>query len=256
MSKIRLASLVKQQYPHLSSEAIEVKILSGEVFADTEKITDKNRLLKSTSLITLKTAQTYVSRGGDKLEHVLKIWNLTVKDQVWLDAGASTGGFSDCLLQHGARLVYAVDVGYNQLAYSLRSDKRIIVRERTNIKEMVPEDFPEKPWAAVCDLSFRSVSGVAGRLLSLTSSEMLVALIKPQFEYQNPPAEFRGVVQTDRELLMILQGVVSRLSAEGVYPERVEPSPIKGHKGNREFFFLLTKKQPAALPQLADMFED
>lgn len=234
---------MKIQYPELSPGEIEVKILSGEVFVCGERIRDKNRLVKFSSPVEWKSGSSFVSRGGEKLEYILKAWNITVRDKIWLDAGASTGGFSDCLLKEGAKLIYAVDVGYNQLAYSLRRDERVVVWERTNIRNITPESFTSLPDAAVCDLSFRSIRGVAGHILKLVISNTLLALVKPQFEYVNPPPEFAGVVKTDKELVTIVSDLIYRLEEEGVFVQRMDLSPIRGQKGNREFFFLLTGKR-------------
>jgi len=209
-------------------------------------------MVNTSSLVEFKNSSRFVSRGGEKLAYILKAWDIAVKDKVWLDAGASTGGFSDCLLKQGAKLIYAVDVGYNQLAYSLRSDKRIVVWERTNIRSLTAASFTSPPEAAVCDLSFRSVRGVASHILKLVSSSTLVALIKPQFEYVNPPAAFNGVVQTCEELITIVTALIYKLEEEGVYVERLDLSPLKGQKGNRELFFRLTNRQTTTAAAATD----
>jgi 23S rRNA (cytidine1920-2'-O)/16S rRNA (cytidine1409-2'-O)-methyltransferase len=164
-----------------------------------------------------------------------------VKDRVFIDAGASTGGFTDCLLQHGATYVYAVDVGYNQLAYSLRIDPRVSVRERVNIMDIKPASLDPGPYGAVCDLSFRSIHGAASHLLRCVSGDMLVALVKPQFEWENPDPSFNGVIHDVHIIPDICYQLIKKLKKDNVFVSQVALSPIPGTRGNTELFFLLKK---------------
>jgi 23S rRNA (cytidine1920-2'-O)/16S rRNA (cytidine1409-2'-O)-methyltransferase len=158
---------------------------------------------------------------------------------VWIDAGCSTGGFTDCLLQNGAALVHAVDVGEGQLDWRLRGDARVKLMERTNIMSLNRNDLDPLPGRAVADLSFRSLQGAARHILGLTIEGRGIFLVKPQFELRKPPSEFRGVVRDTDDVQAIVDDLVQRLAAESVTVERRIPSPIAGRKGNRELLFLL-----------------
>ena len=182
----------------------------------------------------------YVSRGGIKLDYALKTWNIPVFGKVLLDAGASTGGFTDCLLQFGAIHVHAIDVGYNQIHPKFRKDPRVTVMEGTNILDI--QVLTPAPHGAVCDLSFRSLRGAASHILSLTLENWLVALVKPQFEGGGDLPGFAGVVRSEEALVRILESLQEDLKKEGVHTRKVLESPIRGRKGNREFFFYLVRE--------------
>lgn len=154
-----------------------------------------------------------------------------------LDAGASTGGFTDCLLQRGASLVHSVDVGYNQLDWRLRVDRRVRVHEKQNIMLLSELDPPCD--GAVCDLSFRSIGGAASHILDLCSGGWLVSLVKPQFELPKGQAGFTGVVEDPALLQSVMHTVYRFLGDEGVGVHALARSPITGHKGNIEFLALL-----------------
>jgi len=183
----------------------------------------------------------YVSRGGEKLAGVLDDWKIPVQGRVFLDAGSSTGGFTHCLLLHGAALVHAVDVGYNQMDWRLRNCPLVQVHERTNIMGLEALDPP--PVAAVADISFRTLVAPALRIFKLTQGGELIALIKPQFErkYQTDGRQlqqFSGVV-SEVELGAILSDFALRSSRAGICIQRMEESPLRGGEGNREFLALL-----------------
>jgi 23S rRNA (cytidine1920-2'-O)/16S rRNA (cytidine1409-2'-O)-methyltransferase len=186
----------------------------------------------------------YVSRGGLKLKEALKEFNLNVEGVVALDVGASTGGFTDCLLQAGARKVYALDVGYGQLAWKLREDKRVVVIERTNVRYYDGADLNEQIDLAVIDVSFISLKIVLPAVLKLLADKaQILALIKPQFEVAREEVGKGGVVQDpaihDRVLMDIREFCESlELEVEGTCA-----SPILGPAGNREFFILARKKE-------------
>ena len=242
MKKMPLLQLLKTRFPEVSHKELYARILCGEVAVDGEH--HRNPQIQVSVEAELEFEQRrYVSRGGLKLEAAITRWQLPVEGRVFLDAGASTGGFTDCLLQHGARMVHAVDVGYNQLDYSLRSDARVRVAERTNIMHVQALDPPAE--AAVADLSFRSLRGAATHIIGLTDEKWMVGLLKPQFEMEGitSPAEapdgFNGVVRAD-QARHILEKVVSFLKAEGLRVAAITESPIAGRKGNREFLLLLT----------------
>lgn len=183
----------------------------------------------------------YVSRGGKKLEHALSVFGTEVAGKVAVDAGSSTGGFTDCLIRHGVSKVYAVDSGHNQLDYSLRTDERVIAMERTNIMEV--ECLNPKPHFATCDLSFRSIRRVASHLIRITSDQLAIVLVKPQYEWKNPQSGFSGVIRDASVLIDILAQSLHDLEKEAAFVGNVTESPIRGRRGNREFFFLLSSTQ-------------
>ncbi|RTZ91467.1 MAG: TlyA family rRNA (cytidine-2'-O)-methyltransferase, partial [Deltaproteobacteria bacterium] len=187
----------------------------------------------------------YVSRGGLKLEAALKAFNLDVRDHVALDVGASTGGFTDCLLQHGAKRVYAVDVGYGQLDWKLRQDPRVIVIERTNARYLTREIIPESIQVATMDVSFISVTKIIPKIREfLSPGATLVCLVKPQFEVGKGEVGKGGIVKDPEKHRQVLEKIVTFCKELGFTILGWIPSPILGAKGNREF--LLAGKQPWA----------
>ncbi|MCF7915172.1 MAG: TlyA family RNA methyltransferase [Spirochaetaceae bacterium] len=238
MKKMPLLQLLHHKFPQFSRKALYARILCGEVAVNGEHHRDPQFKVPLDSEIRFEQRK-YVSRGGLKLEAALTMWQLPVEGKVFLDAGASTGGFTDCLLQYGAQKVHAVDVGYNQIDYSLRKDPRVRVLERTNIMHV--QELSPPPHAAVADLSFRSLRGAAAHIISLTTEQWMVGLLKPQFEAASEQLEaFNGVVRAEEDAYRILQEVTDYLKEEGLQVRAVVPSPVSGRKGNREFLLLLT----------------
>lgn len=239
MKKVPLLHLLQDRYPEYSKKELHAFILCGEVRVEGERLQDPKRLVRfDAEALLIGEERRFVSRGGEKLEAALLRWKLPVEGRVWLDAGASTGGFTDCLLRYGAKKVHAVDVGYNQIDYRLRRDGRVTVYERTNI--MTLQSLEPAPEAACADLSFRSLRGAAAHLLSLTTEGIVIALAKPQFETPRLRDDgFDGLIRTPEEVGDILKLLVSALSGEGAVTRAVIPSPIPGRMGNREFLLLL-----------------
>lgn len=235
-SKKPLLDLLQNQYPQYHKKQFKAFLACRQIVIAGETCTSLETLYPQESSADIVFAR-YVSRGGLKLEYALRSWEIDVHDLVLLDAGSSTGGFTDCLVQHGASLVHAVDVGYNQLDYKLRIDSRVQVLERQNIMHITALD--PQPVAAVADLSFRSITGAASHILSLTSESWMIALIKPQFEIAKGNQQFSGVVTGDQLLVETLLDVYKKLQAEDVGIEAIIESPILGRKGNREFLALL-----------------
>jgi 23S rRNA (cytidine1920-2'-O)/16S rRNA (cytidine1409-2'-O)-methyltransferase len=238
--KIPLLRFLCHHYHDIEKQELYARILCGEVYVDGEKVCDGKKSVKTGSHIEFRHKD-YVSRGGQKLAHVLQKWEIDVREKVVLDAGCSTGGFTDCLLKNGARYVYAVDVGYNQIDYKLRYDTRVKVMEKTNVMHITRNDLDPSPEAGVCDLSFRSIRGAASHILKLVSQGWLIALIKPQFEYNGNSSAFRGVVLENKKVYGILDTLIDELKEEKVFVSRIALSPLKGRKGNTEVFFLLNK---------------
>ena len=200
--EIVLLQALRQRFTDQNSDQLTAKVVCRRVRVDGEVVSDPKQPIAKNALIEISEEEPYVSRGGYKLEGALSAFALDVGGLTLLDAGSSTGGFTDCLLRRGAALVHAVDVGYNQLDYRLRTDSRVIVRERTNIMDV--QELEPRPDGAVCDLSFRSITGAASHILSLCKeTAFLVALIK-QFETPKGMEGFDGVI---REMDVLAQVV-------------------------------------------------
>ena len=217
-------------------------IRAGKVKTVNGQILDKpgHEVLKNLEIEVTQPLR-YVSRGGDKLAEALNQFPLNIKNRVCLDAGISTGGFTDCLLQSGAAKVYGVDVGYGQTAWSIRNDPRVVLFERTNIRYLTPEklfnDGDPIPDFAVADLSFISLKIVLPSIKSLlqrTQSELLV-LVKPQFEVGKDKVGKGGVVRDHFLHAEAIKGVVQESKKYGWYPKGIIASPLKGPAGNQEY---------------------
>ena len=228
-----------------SREQARGLILAGTVLVDERRVDKPGEQVPQGAVLRLKEGARapYVSRGGVKLEAAIRSFGLRVDGAVALDVGASTGGFTDCLLQHGARKVFAVDVGRGQLAWKLRRDPRVVNIERRNIRFLEPGDLDEAPGLAVIDVSFISLSLVIPRVLALVApAAEIVALVKPQFEVGKGKVGKGGVVKDPA----LHDEVLGRLHEEargwGLQIKGVIPSPLLGPKGNKEF--LLYGKAP------------
>ncbi len=220
-----------------SRQKAQALIMAGLVYSKDEKIDKPGQLLKNDQSLDLKETLPYVSRGGLKLAAALDGFHLSVTDKVAVDLGASTGGFTDCLLQYGARKVYAVDVDTRQLDWNLRQDPRVILIQK-NARYLQKEDIREKVELISQDLSFISVLKVLPAISSFLESGQLVSLIKPQFEVGKGQVGKKGVVRDLRQHEEVLQRVIQGAQALGFIAEGILRSPIKGQKGNREFFIL------------------
>lgn len=216
-----------------------VALVNGERFDKPgEKIDDATELkLKGEKL-------KYVSRGGLKLEKALQVFGLSVTDRVALDIGASTGGFTDVMLQAGARLVYAVDVGTNQLAWKLRQDERVVSMEQFNFRYAEPADFDFQPSFASIDVSFISLSLILPALYQiLEEGGQVVALIKPQFEAGREQIGKKGIIKDKKVHLAVLETVTTFMLEAGFSVKGLDFSPIQGGHGNVEFLAFLEKSE-------------
>ena len=224
-----------------SRQRAKAMIMAGKVLVNDRLVTKAGHLVGLDERIEIRgTDIPYVSRGGLKLEGALQQLNLELQNRVCLDVGASTGGFTDCLLQYGAARVYAVDVGYGQLAWKLRQDPRVVVLERTNIRHLPRESIPEPIDLATIDVSFISLKIVIPVVTSfLKGQAVILALIKPQFEVGRDQVGKGGVVRDPALHKAVIHHLVTHFEASGLIRETVIPSPILGPKGNREFFLLL-----------------
>ncbi len=178
----------------------------------------------------------FASRGGLKLEHALEQFKIDVEGKIVLDIGASTGGFTDCLLQKGARKVYAVDVGYGQLDWKLRNDSRVICKDRTNARNLKREDLNDDPQLAVVDVSFISLKLILPSLFKILKQQNeLIALVKPQFEVGKDEVENKGIIKDPIKRINVLLRLNQFISEQSWSLYHLTESPIQGQKGNREY---------------------
>jgi 23S rRNA (cytidine1920-2'-O)/16S rRNA (cytidine1409-2'-O)-methyltransferase len=220
-------------------------ILAGRVLVDGVPVTKAGALVAADAEITVKPAQAFVSRGGEKLSPALDHFGVDVQGKVCLDAGASTGGFTQVLLLRGAARVYAVDVGYGQLDQSLRRDPRVAVLERTNIRLLPKEVLPEPIDLATLDLSFISLTLVIPKILEfLAPGGAILALVKPQFEVGKGKVGKGGVVRDPELQRQAVDKVAQAAMDLGFEVSPAFPSPLKGPKGNQEYFLLLKAAGP------------
>lgn len=202
-------------------------------------------------------ASRFVSRGGDKLDGALARIAVEVRGRRWLDAGASTGGFTDRLLQGGAAAVIALDVGYGQLDWKLRNDGRVVVMERVNVRELAPHDLPWRPEAVVADLSFISLRVVLPALAAAARADAdLVPLVKPQFEVGRAAVGKGGVVRDPASWQVALEGVVAEAERLGLGLVTCVPSQLPGPAGNREFFIHLRRGVDSDRAAIAQAIEE
>ncbi|NGQ94700.1 TlyA family RNA methyltransferase [Brevibacillus sp. SYP-B805] len=247
MKKERLDVLLVERGLFETREKAKAAVMAGLVTVAGERCDKPGTKLPEDVAIAVKgELHPYVSRGGLKLEKALREFGIDLTGKVMMDIGASTGGFTDCALQHGARLVYAIDVGYGQLAWSLRQDERVVVMERTNFRHLEPEAFPyEKPDAASIDVSFislRLILPVLHRFLK--DGGDAVALVKPQFEAGKENVGKNGIVRDPAVHLEVLTGIAGFASSIGMQVKGVSYSPITGGEGNIEFLLHLRKEPP------------
>jgi len=218
----------------------ERMVLAGQVYSDERVLTQPKMLVDPSLAIRLKPSKCYVSRGGDKLAGALADLSVDVSGKHCLDVGASTGGFTDCLLRHGAASVVALDVAYGQFAWQLRTDERIRLLERTNIREAVPKEIGAPFDLIVVDLSFVSLHSVMAALVPFCSDKtQLVLLVKPQFELSSSLVQ-NGVITEVSLHVLALDQVIEAAISHKLAPQSVTFSPIRGVKGNIEFFLLAT----------------
>lgn len=242
-SRERLDKLLVDRGLVQSRERARALIMAGQVVVN-DHLADKAGMQVSLDAdIRLKGEDIpFVSRGGLKLARALDEFGLDVTDLIAIDVGASTGGFTDCLLQRGARKVYAVDVGYGQLAWKLRQDPRVVNLEKTNIRYLEPDSLTESPGLAVIDASFISLDKVLPPTLRLIrQGGAVVALIKPQFEVGKGEVGKGGVVRDEGKHRDVVASVVALAESLGLVVCGVTESPILGPKGNREFLIHLRK---------------
>lgn len=226
-----------------SREKAKALIMAGLVEVEGTRIDKPGRDVPVSAAVTVKPQGiSYVSRGGLKLEAVLDAFSVEVKDKVFLDVGASTGGFTDCLLRRGARRVIAVDVGYGQFDWSLRNDPKVRLLEKTNVRYLKPEDLGESPDGAAIDVSFISLQLIVPAVSALLKPQaMVLVLIKPQFEVGKGQVGKGGVVRDPALHRRVIDDVIACFERNGWIARGHIPSPVLGPKGNQEFLAFLTR---------------
>jgi 23S rRNA (cytidine1920-2'-O)/16S rRNA (cytidine1409-2'-O)-methyltransferase len=237
----RLDKVLVERHLVVSRENGRARILAGEVWVNDQPVTKAGTLIDENAAIRVKSPLPYVSRGGTKLETALREFSVDLTGKVVLDVGASTGGFTDCLLTHGAAQVYAVDVGYGQLDWKLRNDPRVLVLEKRNIRYLQVSDLPRPADFAAVDVSFISLRLVLPQVRTLLiAGAAVIALIKPQFEVGKGKVGKGGVVRSSADHTRVIDEISHVAVKAGYQVQGVIESPLLGAKGNKEFFIYLT----------------
>ena len=241
--KERLDILLVEKGIIPSRERAKTNIMAGKVFVDGIRVDKAGAKVSIDANIEFKgDTIPYVSRGGLKLENAMKEFPIVLENKICMDIGASTGGFTDCMLQNGAKKVFSVDVGYGQFAWKLRTDERVVCMERTNIRYVTPEDIGEKLDFASIDVSFISLKTIMPATINLLKDNgEVVALIKPQFEAGREKVGKKGVVREASVHKEVVEGIVNYLLENNLNVLGVSYSPIKGPEGNIEYLVYFTK---------------
>ena len=247
MEKIRLDQLLVKKGMVPSREKGRALIMAGQVYVNGVKVEKAGTPVSDEDRIHIRgELLPYVSRGGLKLAKAIEVFHLNFSGKIVLDIGASTGGFTDCALQNGARKVYAVDVGYGQLAWSLRQDERVVVLERTNARYLTREQIKEFVDIITIDASFISLKKILPPLIDFLKEEgVIIALIKPQFETGRELVGKKGVVKDPLVHQQVITDIVAFCQRQALEVKGLTFSPIRGPEGNIEFLILLQKKERA-----------
>lgn len=241
--KERLDILLVEKRIFPTREKAKSAIMAGEVLVEGERVNKSGQRIKVESNISvIKKETAFVSRGGEKLEKALKVFNVNVKGKRVIDVGASTGGFTDCLLKYGAEKVYCIDVGYGQLAWKLQRDSRVVVIDRTNIRYLTADKFDDLFDLATIDVSFISLDKVLPAVYNLIKEKgEVVALIKPQFEAGREFIQRGGVVKKKEVHQMVIEKVGEKAQKIGFGIQGITFSPLKKTSGNIEYLICLVK---------------
>ncbi|MBP3283994.1 MAG: TlyA family RNA methyltransferase [Clostridia bacterium] len=243
MTKQRIDVLLVEKGFFESREKAKASIMAGIVYANDQKVDKAGDEVPTDAVLEVRgNVCPYVSRGGLKIEKAIKKFHIDLTDKVCIDIGASTGGFTDCMLQNGAKKVFSIDVGYGQFAWKLRQDSRVVCMERTNIRYVTPEDLGESADFASIDVSFISLTKVLPVAFALTKDTgEVVCLIKPQFEAGREQVGKKGVVRDSAVHKEVIEKVIAFSEGLGFLVKALSFSPIKGPEGNIEFLLYLSK---------------
>lgn len=250
--KQRLDILITERNLAESRERAKAYIMAGVVYVDGQREDKPGLKVKLTAAIEVRQKMKYVSRGGYKLEKAMEVFPISLEKKVCMDVGASTGGFSDCMLQNGGLKVYAIDVGYGQLAWSLRQDERVVCMEKTNMRYVTHQEVPDEIEFSSIDVSFISLTKIllpVYHLLKATGE--VVALIKPQFEAGREQVQKHGVVKDAKVHEQVIINVWHYAQSIGFVVRGIDFSPIKGPEGNIEYLIYLSKDQESQGPEEA-----
>lgn len=241
--KKRIDILVVEKGLAPSRQKAQAMIMSGEVKVDGNVVTKSGHMIDTDARITMESRRLpFVSRGGLKLEAAIENFGIDVEGKTAMDIGSSTGGFTDCLLQHGAARVYAVDVGYGLIDDSLRNDQRVVLVERTNFRYIEREIIPGCVDLITIDVSFISVLKILPRAIEfLCEGGCILLLIKPQFEVGREHVGKGGIVRDEKKREECVEHIVEQAALSGLHSDGIMESPIKGQKGNVEYFSYLRR---------------
>jgi len=253
--KIRLDQYVFEEGYTESRQRAQALIMAGIVFVNNQKVDKAGYMVKDTDKVEVRGKDLkYVSRGGYKLEKAIELYGLDLKDKICMDIGASTGGFTDCMLQNGAKKVYSVDVGYGQLAWKLRTDERVVNFEKTNIRNVTSEDLEEKINFFSVDVSFISLKHIFPVAYAISTDDVIGAcLVKPQFEAGREKVGKKGVVRDSEVHKEVIENVIGYANEFGFYVHNLTFSPIKGPEGNIEFLIIISKDSEKAVVTQEDI---
>lgn len=243
--KERLDLLLTEKALFPSREKAKAAVMAGIVFVDGQRVDKVGTMIDKEACIEIRgNTCPYVSRGGLKLEKAMELFGFNLKNKVCIDMGASTGGFTDCMLQKGASKVYAIDVGYGQLDYKLRTDARVVNMEKTNIRYMDNSLIKEPADFISIDVSFISLGLIFPKVSEVMSHNgSVVCLVKPQFEAGREQVGKKGIVRDKKVHMEVIEKVIDYAKKNGLYPKGLTFSPVTGAKGNIEYLLYLTKKE-------------
>lgn len=246
--KERLDVLIVKRCLAESREKAKALIMAGDVFVNGQREDKAGTTFAEDANIEVRSvSMKYVSRGGYKLEKAIDLWGIQLEGKVCMDAGSSTGGFTDCMLQNGAKKVYAVDVGTNQLAWKLRQDTRVVSMEKTNIRYITNEDIPDVIGFASVDVAFISLTKVLLPIKNLLADgARMVCLVKPQFEAGREKVGKKGVVRDKKVHIEVVESIMTYALDNGFDIIDLSFSPIKGPEGNIEYLLYIEKKEGTA----------
>jgi 23S rRNA (cytidine1920-2'-O)/16S rRNA (cytidine1409-2'-O)-methyltransferase len=239
--KQRLDRIIIERGLVASRERARALIMEGKVLVENRPVTKAGAMVQAGCNIILKEKDIpYVSRGGVKLSAALEHFSIVLEGKIAMDVGASTGGFTDCMLSMGAARIYSIDVGYGQFDYKLRNDARVVLMERTNIRNLEKDAIPEKMDFAAVDVSFISLRLVLPEVREfMKPGGGILALIKPQFESTRKDVGKGGIIRDEEIRIRAVESIENAASECGLYPIGVMQSPIKGRKGNVEYFIYM-----------------